>query len=190
MKYKNLSVSDRNSIRCEAITSTNFTILWICFCLIMELVSLGTNTWYIQKDSEIKYWHGGLWNQCLGEIDRTFCSYLRYTPVWLKATQTIMLIAMCTMFINIIYVIVGVARQALRISVMLGLTNITTLLFFTAIMVYTFKGFSDNTSPGTSFIVAWVTLICHLIAALLSLFSFMRVSKLTMKQAVDSGMRI
>lgn len=66
--------------RFGAVFMTNFTIFWLCACLIMQLISLGTNEWYIRKDDVIKYWHGGLWNMCLGEINRTFCSYNRETP--------------------------------------------------------------------------------------------------------------
>ena len=66
--------------KCGPIVTTNFTVFWICLCFIMELVALGTNRWYVRQDKEIKFWHGGLWNQCLGEIDRTFCSYIRDTP--------------------------------------------------------------------------------------------------------------
>ena len=66
--------------RCGPVVTTNLTVLWICICFILELATLGMNRWFIRQDPEIKFWHGGLWNQCQGEIDRTFCSYIRETP--------------------------------------------------------------------------------------------------------------
>jgi len=63
---KHVKLNKKNTRKCGPITTTNFTIFWICFCFVMELVSLGTNSWYIRQDKEIKFWHGGLWNQCLG----------------------------------------------------------------------------------------------------------------------------
>lgn len=83
-KYTSLNSKEP---RFGAVFMTNFSIFWICICLVMQLISLGTNEWYVKKDAVIKYWHGGLWNICLGEIDRTLCSYNRNNPSELLELQ-------------------------------------------------------------------------------------------------------
>ena len=83
-KYRDLRRVKQNKNnqekRCGPVVTTNLTVLWICICFILELATLGMNRWFVRQDPEIKFWHGGLWNQCQGEIDRTFCSYIRETP--------------------------------------------------------------------------------------------------------------
>lgn len=66
--------------RFGAIFVTNFTIFWLCVCLTLTIISIGTNRWYIRHDDNIAFQHGGLWNECMGDIDRTFCSPLRNVP--------------------------------------------------------------------------------------------------------------
>ena len=78
-RVKQHSMSNQDK-RCGPVVTTNLTVMWICICFVLELVTLGMNRWYIRQDKEIKFWHGGLWNECQGEIDRTFCSYIRGTP--------------------------------------------------------------------------------------------------------------
>lgn len=176
--------------RCGPVTTTNITVFWICFCFIMELVTLGMNSWFIRKDKEIKFWHGGLWNECQGEIDRTFCSYIRNTPGWLTASQLVLLVALFSMFVNIIYVMVGIARKSLRIKIMTAITLFTTLSMLIGVVIYTVMGFSDIVSPSTTYYIAWVTVVLHLIAVLMCALSLLRVSRLSKKNCVDYGIKI
>ena len=66
--------------RFTAVFCSNVSIISACIVLIFQIISIGTTMWYVSQDDIIKYVHGGLWNICMGEINRTFCSYRSYTP--------------------------------------------------------------------------------------------------------------
>lgn len=78
-KTKQFQSSAKRS-RFTAVFCSNLSIIWACIVLIFQIISIGTTMWYVRQDEIIKYVHGGLWNICMGEINRTFCSYRSYTP--------------------------------------------------------------------------------------------------------------
>lgn len=175
--------------RFGAIFVTNFTIFWLCVCLTLTIISIGTNRWYIRHDDNIAFQHGGLWNECMGDIDRTFCSPLRNVPAWLKSTQAFILISLVAIFVDIVYIIVALARKALKLKVMIGFSAVIGGTFFISVIIYSIKGIeASNIEPGSTFIVAWMTMLSHIIEAILCVCCFFMIAELNKKEAVEAGL--
>jgi len=167
---------------------SNTSVFAVCVCLIFELISAGTNTWYIQHNDYIKYRHGGLWDECMGEIARTFCTPMQHIPVWLHVSRVCIVVAVGVTFISLLYMMVAMARRKLSLSVMIAFNNAKCIIFVVGMLVFTVKGFPSNFTPGTSFYLGWVTCVVQIMTSLLWFYSYVQVGKLTRLQVHQAGL--
>nr|XP_012556003.1 uncharacterized protein LOC101240705 [Hydra vulgaris] len=173
---------------CTTVFVANVSIILVCINLIFLIIVISLNTWYKRvNDVSIKFWYGGLWSECMGESERTFCSPLTNIPRWLLVSQVLCLISLISLFTNIVYIMIAMARKKLKITILMLFTHITTISLLIATLIYSFEGFSSNTKPYSTYFLAWVTIFLQLLASVMCTYSLLRVSKEDKKHAIING---